>query len=189
MKGIGLDENALQIQLGEQLPEHRSLVIAGGGVAGLADGYAQCGRIQRYLGNEHRATCRGGLNRSPQGLAVTHQLIEIRCATLDLGHRPVTDRRAQRRQVHRMEEVAERGIRWWPPKLDTQRLGEHAVVADGKTLQIPQALTAAQDSEHRHQQQIPSRKLNPARHLRIWDRPQITDQVEIGCGGSAFKHK
>ncbi len=61
-------------------------------------------------------------------------------------------------------------------------------MTDGKTLQIPQALAAAQDSEHRNQQQLPGRKPNPAPHSRIWDRPQITDQIEIGCGRSAFKH-
>jgi hypothetical protein len=64
-----------------------------------------------------------------------------------------------------------------------------AVVADGETLQISQALAAAQDSEHRHQQQVPSRKPNPAPHSRIWDRSQITDQVEIGCGRGAVGHK
>jgi hypothetical protein len=31
----------------------------------------------------------------PQGFAVTHQLIEIRCTIWDLGYRPVTDRGAQ----------------------------------------------------------------------------------------------
>ena len=88
-----------------------------------------------------------------------------------------------------MEEVAERGIRWRPPQLHAQHLGEHALVAVGETLQIPQALAATQDPEHGHQQQIPGRKPNPAPHPRIRDRLQIGDQVEIGCGGGAFKHK
>jgi hypothetical protein len=35
------------------------------------------------------------------------------------------------------------------------------VVADGETLQIPQDLAAAQDSEHGHQKQIPGWKPNP----------------------------
>jgi hypothetical protein len=35
----GLDENAFQIQLAEKLPERRPLVVAIGGVSGLADGY------------------------------------------------------------------------------------------------------------------------------------------------------
>jgi hypothetical protein len=63
------------------------------------------------------------------------------------------------------------------------------VVADGESLQIPQALASTQDSKHGHQQQIPSGKPNPAPHPRIGDRTQIADQVEIGCSGGAFKHK
>ncbi len=164
-------------------------MVFAGGVAGLADGYAQCGRIQCDLGNERGAPAGRGLNRPPQGLAVTDQLIEIRCTIWDLGYRPVTDRAAQGWHVDLLEEVAERGIRWRPTQLQAQRHGERGVVADGKPLQIPQALAATPDPEHGHQQQIPGWKPNPAPHLRIGDRPQITDQVEIGCGGSAFKHK
>jgi hypothetical protein len=88
-----------------------------------------------------------------------------------------------------LEEVSERRVRWGPPQLQAQRLGEHGVVADGESLQIPQALASTQNSQHGHQQQIPGRKPNPAPHPRIGDRPQIADQIEIGCGGSAFKHK
>jgi hypothetical protein len=65
---------------------------------------------------------------------------------------PVTDRSAQRRHVHLVEEVAERGIRRRPPQPQAECLGQGAVVADGKTLQIPQALATAEDSQHRHKQ-------------------------------------
>lgn len=84
----------------------------------------------------------------PLRVLPSHQLIEIHCATWDLGDRPVTDRGAQRRYIHLVEEIAERGIRWRPPQLHAQRLGERGVVADSKPLQIPQALAAAQDPEH-----------------------------------------
>ena len=61
-----------------------------------------------------------------------------------------------------MEEGAERGIRRRSLQLNSQRLGEYGVVADGESLQIPQALATAQNSEKGHQQQNPSRKPNPA---------------------------
>jgi len=189
MERVRLDEHAAQIQLAEQLPQHRPLVVFAGGVAGLADRHTEGGRIQRDLGNERRDTTACRHVRPSQGLAVTHQLIEICCATGDLGDCPVTNRSAQCRHVHLVEEVAERGIRWRPTQLQAECLGEHAVVADGETLQIPHALASTQDSEHGQQQQIPGRKPNPAPHPRIGDRPQIADQVEIGCGGDAFKHK
>jgi len=36
MERVRLDEHAAQIQLAEQLPQHRPLVVFAGGVAGLA---------------------------------------------------------------------------------------------------------------------------------------------------------
>jgi len=41
MESVRLDESALQ--LAEQLPQHRALVVIAGGVAGLADGHPQRG--------------------------------------------------------------------------------------------------------------------------------------------------
>ncbi len=110
MERVRLDQHALEIQLAEQLPEHRPLVVFAGGVAGLADRHTQGGRIQRDLGNERRAATSGGLYGASERLAVTHQLIEIACPAWDLGDCPVTDRSAQRRHVHLVKEVAERGI-------------------------------------------------------------------------------
>lgn len=43
MKRIRLDQHALEIQLAEQLPQHRPLVVVAGGVASLADGHAKGG--------------------------------------------------------------------------------------------------------------------------------------------------
>ena len=105
MQGIRLDQHALQIQLPKQLPEHRPLVVLAGGAAGLADGYAQGGGVERHLGNERGAAASRGLDRATQRLAVADQLIKIRCATRDLGDRPVTDRGAQGRHFHLSEEV------------------------------------------------------------------------------------
>ncbi len=115
MERVRLDEHALEIQLAEELPQHRPLVVFAGGVAGLADCYTEGGRIQRDLGNESGTPAGRGLDRTPLGFAVTHQLVEIRRATWDLGDRPVTDGRAQACHVHLLEEVAERGIRRWSP--------------------------------------------------------------------------
>jgi hypothetical protein len=111
MERIRLDEIALQIHVAEQLPEHRPLVVAGGGVAGLTDRHAQGGGVEGDLGNERRATTGCGLNGTPQGLAITNQLIRISCSAWDLSNRPVTDRTKERCHADLVEEVAERGIR------------------------------------------------------------------------------
>ena len=107
MQGIRLDQNALKIQLAKELPQHRSFVVLPGGVAGLADGRAQGAGVQLDLGNERRAATSCGLDRTPQGLAVTHQPIKIGCATWDLSDRPVADSGAQRSDVNLAGEVTE----------------------------------------------------------------------------------
>jgi len=66
---------------------------------------------------------------------------------------------------------------------------EHAVVADRKAFQIPQALAAAQNPEHRNQQQVPGRDANAPSHARVRDRLEIADQVEIGCGRNDLEHR
>ena len=63
------------------------------------------------------------------------------------------------------------------------------MVADGESLQIPQALAAAQDPEHRHQQQIPGRDTNATPHAGIRNRLEVADQIEIGCGGNAVEQE
>ena len=78
MERIRLDQHTLEIQLAEQLPQHRPLVVFAGGVAGLADRHTEGGGVQGDLGNERGAPAGCGLDRTPQGFAVTHQLVEIR---------------------------------------------------------------------------------------------------------------
>jgi hypothetical protein len=53
-----------------------------------------------------------------------------------------------------LEDVAEGGIRWRGPQLQSKSLSEHGVVANGEPLKVALAMATAQDSQHRHQQQI-----------------------------------
>jgi hypothetical protein len=71
MQGIRLNEYALVIQLAEQLPEHRPLVVFAGGITSLADGHTQGGGVKRDLSNECRAAAGRRLDRGSQGLADT----------------------------------------------------------------------------------------------------------------------
>jgi len=164
-------------------------MVLAGGVAGLTDRHAQGCGVQRHLGNERRSAGGRGLDRAAQRLAVTHQLVEITCPTWDLSDRPVADRGAQGGDIQLMEEVPEGRIRGVPPQLDPEGLGEHAVVTLGKALQIALALAVTEDSQHRHQQQVPGGNAHPAPHAGIGDRPQKADQVEIGCGRKGFGHR
>ena len=62
-------------------------------------------------------------------------------------------------------------------------------MADGKTLQIPQGLTATQDAQNCHQEELPGRNAHASAHPGIRYRLEVADQVEIGCSRVAFKHK
>ena len=95
MERIRLDQHNVKIELAEQPFEHRPLMVFAGVVASLADRHTQSGRRQRELGNECGAPAGRELDRTPQGFAVTHQLIVIDCAIKDLGDHPVTERGAQ----------------------------------------------------------------------------------------------
>jgi len=81
VQGICLNQHSIQIQLTEKLPLHRPFVVFAGGVAGLADRHARGGGVERHLGDECRADAGIELNRAPQRLAITHQLVKIGCPT------------------------------------------------------------------------------------------------------------
>jgi hypothetical protein len=63
------------------------------------------------------------------------------------------------------------------------------LVADGKALQISQAMAAAQDSQDGHQQQVSGRDAYAPPHARVWDRLEVADHIEIGCGRDALEHR
>ena len=61
-------------------------------------------------------------------------------------------------------------------------------MAYGKALQNPQALTAAEDPEHRHQQEVLVRNAHATEHPGINYCLEVADQVEIGGSRVAFEH-
>jgi len=67
-----------------------------------------------------------------------------------------------------------------------QAIYEQCVVADGKPLQIPQTLAAAQDSQHRHQQQIRGSNPHLTLHPRVWDCFEVADQIVISRGENSL---
>ncbi len=49
-------------------------------------------------------------------------------------------------------------------------------------LQIPQALAAAETSQHGHRLQIPGQEANAPPHPGVRDPIEVADQVEMGYG-------
>lgn len=69
-------------------------------------------------------------------------------------------------------------------------MGRNAFDAENrKAFQIPQALAAAQDPEHCHQQQVPGWGENAPSHARDGDRLEIADQIKIVFGRNALEHR
>ncbi len=62
------------------------------------------------MGNERRSPAGDGLDRTTHGFAVADKLLQIPCATWDLGDCPIMDGSVQRRDIHLLQEVAESGI-------------------------------------------------------------------------------
>lgn len=107
IESIRLDQHALQLELAEELPQHRPLVIFASGVARLADSHTQSSGVERELDYKPGTTTWDGFDRSPQRFAVANQLIEIACITGVLGDCPVANGYAEGGHIHLAEEVAE----------------------------------------------------------------------------------
>jgi len=86
-------------------------------------------------------------------LAVTDQLLEITGPSWDSGVGQAADRSREKRPIHVLDEVAEGCIGRRSPEPILQSHCVDAVIAEVKAPQIQQAFVAAQDPEHRNDQQ------------------------------------
>ena len=195
MERVGLDQDAFQIHGGEQLPQNRALMVLEGVECGLGNSRTESLGVRGHLGNVDTvgrrpaigpATAIGRDDLAPRGLAVPHQLIQTRCTIFTLGEHPDLQLSADLGHIHLQEQIAEGGISGRPLELKPQRLVQCSVMTEGKALKIPQALAAAQDPEHRHQEQKPLGKAHPASHPPLGDRLQETDQVGRGIDRRGF---
>lgn len=72
-------------------------------------------------------------------------------------------------------------------ELDAERLGEKSVCHRAKRLNRTGLLLRFRSTAH--QQQVPSQNPLATPHLRIRNRLEEADQVEIGCDGIGFEHE
>ena len=68
-------------------------------------------------------------------------------------------------------------------------MGETKPSPSEVAFQIPQALAAAQDAQHGHQQQVPGWDANAPPHADIRNRLEVADQIEIVYGCRACGHR
>ena len=93
--------------------------------------------------------------RTAQRLAVTDQLIQSLRPVWDLADYPGLQHLAELLQVSLVEHIEEGGIGGPALELQAQRLIQRLPMPASKGFQITGAAAAAQDPQHRHQQQEP----------------------------------
>ena len=165
------------------------------GVIGLlCQGNAQSAGVDGALSNESVIAILGLDGRAPQGLAVADQLVQTTFPTWDLADHPGLVHLPEFLQMGLIEQVEEGRIRWPALEIQAQGPGSAPPGAVWRTpLQITRAPAAAQDSEHRHQQQEPLRVTHPPAVTAIGDRLEEGDQIircaQISYSGADFGHR
>jgi hypothetical protein len=129
-------------------------------------------------------------SRKPKGY--THQLVETVLPTRDLADHPGLEHLAELPEVSLIEQVQGGGIGGPAPEVQAERLVQSLSVPPGKGLEIPGTPAAAQDPEHRHQQQKPLRVADPTAVATVRDGLEEADQIIrcglSGCGRVVFGH-
>ncbi len=192
MQCVGLDQDAIEIQRVEQLLE-RCLFTGFVGVIGrLGQRHTKGSGVDGDLGNEPVVAVFCLDRRAPQGFAVTDQLVQTLCPTRDLADHPGLQHLAEFLQVGLVEQVEKGGDRRPALEVQAQGLVENFTVPPGEGLQIAGAPAAAQDPQHRHQQQEPLQVSHPAPKAAIGNGLEKADQIVrcglIDCGGAGFGH-
>ncbi len=200
MQCIRLDQNTLEIQAGQQLLEGSPLTGFTGVVGLLGQGDAEGTGVEGDLGDKPMAAIASFEGGAAQGLPVAHQLVQTLCPTRDLADHPGLQHlavacgfcEAVLLQVGLVEQVEKGGIRGPSLVVQAQRLVESPPVPTRKPLQITGAAAAAEDAQHRHQQQKPLGISNPPTEPPIGDGLEEADQVAwrliTPCGGVGFGH-
>lgn len=76
MQGVGLHQQAVEINPIQQLAQGRDLASGIGGVGVLGNRYPKGVGVQAHLGDKTRCARSGLLDRTPQGLAIAHQGVD-----------------------------------------------------------------------------------------------------------------
>jgi hypothetical protein len=164
-----LDQHALKIQCGQQLFEGSALTRFASVIGRLGQGDAKGPGIHRHLGDKPVTAVLSLHRGAPQGLAVTHQLVETLAPAWDLTDHPSLEYLAELLQVglvvaigfREAEQVEKGGIRRPALEIQAQGLVQSLPMMPGEGLQVAGATAAAQDPQHRHQQQEPLRVAHP----------------------------
>jgi len=104
-------------------------------------------------------------------------LVQTLSPAWDLADHPGLEHLAEFLQVGLIEQVKEGGIRRPALEIEAQGLVQRLTMPPGKGLEITGAAAAAQDPQHRHQQQEPLRVTHPTPVAPVRDGLEEADQV------------
>jgi len=197
---VGLDQDAIEIKRAEQLLERCLLTRLVGVIGRLGQRHPKGSGVDGDLSNEPVVAvfCLDG--GASQGFAVTDQLVQTLGTTWDLADHPGLQHLAEFLQVGLVEQVEKGGVRRPALEVQAQGLVENFTVPLllrrslrlGEGLQIAGAPAAAQDPQHRDQQQEPLRVTHPTPVAAIGNGLEEADQIIrcglIDCGGKGFGH-
>jgi len=153
-----------------------------GGFGGLRDGNSQLTGKERDLSDKSGGSV-GAIElrgRSTQGFAVTDQLVEILVLISDLGEHPLSEQGEELLNFHPFKQVEEGGVAGRPGQLQIEGCTEGLEMPFGKTLEIPGAATATEDSKDGHQQQQSLGITDPTALAPFWQSLQKGDQISSG---------
>jgi hypothetical protein len=187
--------------------DHHSLRLEGGPFTGftcvvrlLSQGDAKGPGIDRHLGDKPVTAVLSLHRGAPQGLAVTHQLVQTLAPTWDLTDDPGLEHIrtpaggpcCSRQASAKRYRYKEGGIGGPALEIQAQRLVQLLPMLAGKGLQITGAAAAAQNPQHRHQQQEPLGLAHPTGEPPIRNGLEEVDVIArsalIVCGEIGFGH-
>ncbi len=181
MQCVRLNQNTLQLDRLQQLPQRLGFAASISRIGGLSDRDTQALGIEAHLGNEFRCARVGFSDGAPQRLAVTHECVEV-ISDAGLGRHPLAQQGFKASHVQLREQQSEGGIRGFLTEIRAQQLVEHLAMTAGKPLDADQGAFVAEDGQDGDQQHPPLRKSDAAAHAAIRQRLEKADQIPSGGG-------
>jgi hypothetical protein len=188
MQRVGLHQKTIQLDTIEELAQCRDLAAGIGGVGVLGYRHPKCVGVQAYLSDKTRCARSGLIDRTPQGLAVTHQGVDA-LGDARLGFHPLLQQGIEAIDIELREQQTEGRVRWWLGDVGAEQLVEGLAVAFGKTLHPEQRTLVAENGQDRHQQHPPLRVANPPAQAAIGKRLllrrslRLEEADQIRCSG------
>ena len=131
MQRVGLHQQAVELDAIQQLAQGRDLAAGIGGVGVLGNGYPKGVGVQAHLGDKTRCARSGLLDRTPQGLAVTHQGVD-RLGDARLGSHPLLQQGIEAIDIELREQQPEGRVRRRVGDVGAEQLVEGLAMAFGK---------------------------------------------------------